>query len=331
MADPHSAEARLWLAAVTPDTHEAVRLLTEVLQQHPGDRRAAAGLRWARERLQTERVASPTVELAPPGPSPVAPHPALQLGATARVVGVLVCALVILAGAFAIASLSRAEGRRATGPGRATLLPVDVSAVIVASPSPTATCSPTATASPTPTSTATPTSTPTASPSPTATATATPRPPTAAPSPTAVRAPTARPTAVARSGKWIEVILSTQTAIAWEGKTAVRRMAVSTGLPRTPTVTGTFRIYHKLLSQSMSGPGYYVPNVPHVMYFHGGYALHGAYWHNNFGRPMSHGCVNMRPADAAWLFAWTDPPLPRGAYHVYATTRSPGTLVVVRW
>ena len=67
---------------------------------------------------------------------------------------------------------------------------------------------------------------------------------------------------------------------------------------------GTFRIYVKYRSTPMSGPGYYLPAVPHTMYFYGGYAIHGAYWHNNFGRPMSHGCVNMRLADAAALFNW---------------------------
>ena len=54
----------------------------------------------------------------------------------------------------------------------------------------------------------------------------------------------------------------------------------------------------------MSGPGYNLPNVPWTMYFHGGYAIHGTYWHNNFGRPMSHGCVNMKTPEAKILFQW---------------------------
>jgi lipoprotein-anchoring transpeptidase ErfK/SrfK len=49
---------------------------------------------------------------------------------------------------------------------------------------------------------------------------------------------------------------------------------------------------------------YYLPNVPHVMYFYGGYGLHGTYWHNNFGTPMSHGCVNLSQTDAEWLYNW---------------------------
>jgi lipoprotein-anchoring transpeptidase ErfK/SrfK len=54
----------------------------------------------------------------------------------------------------------------------------------------------------------------------------------------------------------------------------------------------------------MSGPGYWLPNVPYVMYFFGAYAIHGTYWHNNFGRPMSHGCINLSTPAAAWLFSW---------------------------
>ncbi len=75
-------------------------------------------------------------------------------------------------------------------------------------------------------------------------------------------------------------------------------------LPRTPTVVGRFRIQTKLTSTRMSGPGYDLPGVPYTMYFYKGYAIHGTYWHNNFGRPMSHGCINMRTPDAAWLFNW---------------------------
>lgn len=104
--------------------------------------------------------------------------------------------------------------------------------------------------------------------------------------------------------KWIEVDLSSQTLTAYAGSTPVYSAVVSTGLPRTPTVTGEYRIYAKYRSAPMSGPGYYLPNVPHIMYFYRGYALHGTYWHNNFGQPMSHGCVNLRTSDAEWLYHW---------------------------
>jgi len=123
-------------------------------------------------------------------------------------------------------------------------------------------------------------------------------------------APVAQPVAAPAPGhgtsgeKWIDVNLSTQTITAYQGYTAVRSALVSTGLWGTPTVVGTFSIYAKYLATPMSGPGYYLPNVPHTMYFHKGYAIHGAYWHTNFGTPMSHGCVNLSLADAEWFYNW---------------------------
>lgn len=102
--------------------------------------------------------------------------------------------------------------------------------------------------------------------------------------------------------RWIDVDLATQTAHAYEGETLVRSFIVSTGLPRTPTVTGQFKIWTKLRFDDMRGPGYDLKAVPYVMYFYKGYGLHGTYWHNNFGTPMSHGCVNFSTEDAAWLF-----------------------------
>ncbi len=79
---------------------------------------------------------------------------------------------------------------------------------------------------------------------------------------------------------------------------------VSTGTRRTPTVVGTFYIYSKYQSTSMSGPDYYVPNVPHVMFFFRSYSIHGTYWHSNFGTPMSHGCINLPQPEAKQLFEW---------------------------
>ncbi len=104
--------------------------------------------------------------------------------------------------------------------------------------------------------------------------------------------------------KWIDVNLSNQTLTAYEGQTAVLTTRVSTGTYWTPTVVGTFKIYVKYTSAPMSGPGYYLPNVPYVMYFYRGYGIHGTYWHNSFGTPMSHGCINMTTEEAQWLFNW---------------------------
>ncbi|MFQ5342897.1 MAG: LysM peptidoglycan-binding domain-containing protein [Anaerolineae bacterium] len=106
-------------------------------------------------------------------------------------------------------------------------------------------------------------------------------------------------------GKWIDIDVGRQRLVAYEGDRAVFSAVVSTGKPGTPTVLGRFAVRSRLTSQRMIGPGYDIPNVPWVMYFHGAYAIHGAYWHKDFGRAVSHGCVNMRPSDAQWLFNWT--------------------------
>lgn len=106
------------------------------------------------------------------------------------------------------------------------------------------------------------------------------------------------------AARWIEVDLSSQRVMARQGDTVVRTMVVSTGLARYPTPEGEFRIYAKYPSVHMSGPGYSLPNVPHTMFFYKGYALHGTYWHSNFGTRMSHGCVNLSRTDAAWLYGW---------------------------
>jgi lipoprotein-anchoring transpeptidase ErfK/SrfK len=112
-------------------------------------------------------------------------------------------------------------------------------------------------------------------------------------------------------GKWIDVNLSKQRVTAYIGSQAVKTVIVSTGTRRYPTVTGTYRIWAKVLKQRMTGGSrargdyYSLPNVPHVMYFYRGYGFHGTYWHKNFGRPMSHGCVNLTLADAKWFYEWT--------------------------
>jgi lipoprotein-anchoring transpeptidase ErfK/SrfK len=129
--------------------------------------------------------------------------------------------------------------------------------------------------------------------------------------------------------KWIEVNVTTQQVTAWEGDKPVMSFAVSTGLPGTPTVLGTFNIYWKLNSALMIGPNYYLPEVPYTMYFYAGYGLHGTYWHDKFGQPMSHGCVNLETGNAKQLFDWAGPTIPPGQTEVTASANNPGTLVVV--
>ena len=109
----------------------------------------------------------------------------------------------------------------------------------------------------------------------------------------------------ADDSRWIDVNLSKQWIYVYEGDVQVNSFIVSTGLPDTPTVTGEYRIYVKVPIRDMSGPGYYLRDVPWVMYFYDEYGFHGTYWHNNFGTPMSRGCVNLGVADAAWLYDWT--------------------------
>jgi len=104
--------------------------------------------------------------------------------------------------------------------------------------------------------------------------------------------------------RWVEVNLTQQMVYAWEGDTLAASFVVSTGTWQYPTVTGTYRVYARFKYTDMSGPGYYLPDVPNTMYFYEGYALHGTYWHSNFGTPMSHGCVNLSIPDSEWLFNW---------------------------
>jgi hypothetical protein len=134
--------------------------------------------------------------------------------------------------------------------------------------------------------------------------------------------------------KWIEVSLKTQTLRAWEGNKLVMEYKISSG-KWSPTPTGTYSIWYKTRYQKMSGGSrelgtyYYLPNVPHNMFFHQGYAIHGAYWHNNFGIPMSHGCVNEPLAQAAQLFEWAGPYVSPEVNAVKASPENPGTRVLV--
>jgi lipoprotein-anchoring transpeptidase ErfK/SrfK len=120
--------------------------------------------------------------------------------------------------------------------------------------------------------------------------------------PTAADAPPA-PTNV---GKSILVSTSAQRIYAYENGQLVRSHLTSTGLPATPTVLGDYKIYVKYLADDMSGPDYFLPQVPYTMYFYQGYGIHGTYWHNSFGRPMSHGCVNLPVSEAEWFFNWAE-------------------------
>lgn len=140
--------------------------------------------------------------------------------------------------------------------------------------------------------------------------------------------------------RWIEIDLSDQKLIAWDGEKKFLETAVSSGLPWTPTPIGEFRIWTKFKYTKMEGGSgkyyYYLPNVPYVMFFENdkvpgykGYGLHGTYWHNDFGTPRSHGCVNLPTPIAEELYEWTNPTVPEGKWAKRASDEDPGTKIVI--
>jgi L,D-transpeptidase catalytic domain len=143
----------------------------------------------------------------------------------------------------------------------------------------------------------------------------------------------ARPPQVPKNQRWIRVDLERQTLTAYEGETPVFATLVSSGLPDHATPAGIYRLHAKHVTTTMAddlaadGP-YSIEDVPWTMYFLGSYALHAAFWHERFGHPRSHGCVNLAPRDARWLFFWTLPELPSGWHGVLADVGE-GTTVVL--
>ncbi len=138
----------------------------------------------------------------------------------------------------------------------------------------------------------------------------------------------------ASSNKWIEIDLSDQKLTAHEGDGIFLESLISSGLwNRTPV--GEYNIWYKIKSTKMEGGSkanntyYYLPNVPFDMFFYKDYGIHGTYWHNNFGQPMSHGCVNAPTSVAERLFYWTDPQLPVGKGYIRSSPENPGTRVVI--
>ncbi len=150
------------------------------------------------------------------------------------------------------------------------------------------------------------------------------------------------PADIGPNEKWVDVDLDTQTLVAFEGTRPVYATMISSGKKSKEkdkdhsTPTGEWRIREKHVTTTMDGDGsaagdlpYSIEDVPYVLYFHKSYALHGAFWHANYGVQMSHGCVNLAPLDAKHLFFFTDPPLPKGFHGAWATEQHPGSRVVV--
>ena len=149
--------------------------------------------------------------------------------------------------------------------------------------------------------------------------------------------PDSMPPAAAGGGTWIDVSIDHQTLVAYEGTRPVFVTLVSTGIdgkgdPGTThsTVQGEFRVHTKHVTVTMDSDEvddqFDLRDVPYVQYFKQGYALHAAYWHDGFGAPRSHGCVNLSPLDARWLFAWTEPKVPT-AWHGAMSNR--GTVLSI--
>jgi lipoprotein-anchoring transpeptidase ErfK/SrfK len=156
----------------------------------------------------------------------------------------------------------------------------------------------------------------------------------------ATRAPV--PVEVTGAGeRWIDVDSSSQTLVAYEGPRPVYATLVSTGrgAPGSTSVTppGVHRIWVKIFASDMANvqsqdiePHYSLEDVPYVQFFNDAVALHGTYWHGDFGHPRSHGCVNLSPLDARWMFDFTEPRVPAGWDAAYPASIDPGSVVRVR-
>lgn len=304
--EPAMEEAWLILAA-SSSPEDSVRYLKQALVINPQSERARQGMSWAVKRLRQSQIAKANqirmqlaatpAQKAQASRSPVSTKKAHWWMLPA---GLLVAIVLLIFGAWmAYPAIESVFARQIPIPKPAgALLKMTIT------PTATATSTPTATATPTPTATATATQTATA----TATATATETPtmtPSNTPQPTQVTDNDAViPAEISSDTRWIDIDLSQQMLYAFEGDQIVASFLVSTGTYWHPTVTGQYHIYVKYRYTLMTGPDYYLPNVPYTMYFYRGYGIHGTYWHNNFGTPMSHGCVNMQTDEAGWLYNW---------------------------
>jgi lipoprotein-anchoring transpeptidase ErfK/SrfK len=149
------------------------------------------------------------------------------------------------------------------------------------------------------------------------------------------------PAWASKKAKWIDLSIVNQTLVLWEGDIPVFATLVSTGRDgmgdpqkTLSTPMGTFRIYQKHITTTMDSSvadhEFELRDVPWVMYFKGGYALHAAYWHDDFGHVRSHGCVNMSPIDARRTFLWSAPDVPDHWHAAYTTDGlDQGTIVYI--
>src|SRR5512133_2888544 len=331
---PDMEDVWLVLAASDPDPHEALAYAQKALQINPSSTRARKGVEWATNQVKQTQVMHevavgfPRIVPIPQAPQPTAKSDNRNLIYASAIFGLLICAVLAFAAYSAIthpafASIwnkvpAHAEENHwaAVQVAKPSLTPIDANvfaAQAAGTPTPKK-----IEITPTPDEavSSAPTEAPTEAPSATPAATETPGTmamqivedtPTSEYVVPQAPAPSAPLPSVATNGsgtRWIDVDLTHQAVYAYEGQTMVNSFIVSTGTWQYPTVTGQYNIYVKYRYANMHGPGYFLPDVPYVMYFYKSYGLHGTYWHHNFGTPMSHGCVNLRTDDAAWLFSW---------------------------
>lgn len=148
--------------------------------------------------------------------------------------------------------------------------------------------------------------------------------------------PVAPPKLLGKAERWIDVDLDSQILVAYEGDLPVYATLMSSGTKETPTDTGEYRMWLKESEADMknlkSEDPYSVATVPWTQFFspENGLALHTAYWHDAFGTRKSHGCVNLSPKDARWLYFWSDPQVPPGWTMAAGVVEAPGSIVRVR-
>lgn len=295
---PDLEESWLWLAAVSKP-HASIQYISKALEINSASQNARKAMHWAVQRmrmLETSQPVRKVVDPSIPSSEYIITRPKINIGSFPWAAAFLLLALVFIwifgAPILSLVNVSAFSGNSQLMSGNIVVEKA------IRTPTPTFTPSPTFTPLPTSTPTETPTPIPTNTPEPTFTA--------------EVIKPVENPEEPqipdipdeGSEDRWIDVDLTNQMTYAYEGDTLVNSFLVSTGTWQYPTVTGQYRVYVKYESAPMSGPGYYLPDVPYIMYFYDGYGLHGTYWHNNFGTPMSHGCVNLTIADAEWLFNW---------------------------
>jgi hypothetical protein len=146
---------------------------------------------------------------------------------------------------------------------------------------------------------------------------------------------TAPPPTTEPGERWIDLDLDRQVLVAYEGELPVYATLVSSGKKKTPTTTGIFRVWIKFAETDMSGQmadeeAYSVSTVPWTQYYAKDLALHTTYWHDKLGLQRSHGCVNLAPTDARFLYFWSEPDVPAGWTMAHGLVERPGSIVRAR-